>query len=93
MLNYFGPRHSGSFAVALALPMLLVVVTIILLAAPHLTFTHLEPLHDDFRHVWVSFVGVILALSGVEDIANLTGTLKPDSGSVIGRPESRQRGC
>ena len=33
------------------------------------------------------FVGVILALSGVEAIANLTGTLKPDSGSVFGRPK------
>jgi amino acid transporter len=89
-LNYFGPRHSGSFAVALALPMLLVVITIILLAAPHLTFSHLEPLHEDFRHVWVSFVGVILALSGIEDIANLTGTLKPDPDSVIGRPKVGQ---
>ena len=79
VLNYFGPRHSGSVAVALALPTLLVVVAIILLAVPHLTFAHLEPLHEDFGHVWVSFVGVILALSGVEAIANLTGTLKPDS--------------
>ena len=87
VLNYFGPRHSGSVAVALALPTLLVVILIILLAAPHLTFAHLEPLHEDLGHVWVSFVGVILALSGVEAIANLTGTLKPDSGSVIGRPK------
>ena len=87
VLNYFGPRHSGSFAVALAIPTLLVVIAIILLAVPHLTFTHLEPLHENFAHVWVSFVGVILALSGVEAIANLTGTLRPDSGSVIGRPK------
>ena len=36
VLNYFGPRHSGSFAVALALPTLLVVIAIILLAVPHL---------------------------------------------------------
>lgn len=87
VLNYFGPRHSGSFAVILALPTLVVVVSIILLAAPHLTLAHLEPPHEDFSNVWVSFVGVILALSGVEAIANLTGTLKPDPGSVIGRPK------
>ncbi len=86
VLNYFGPRHSGSFAIGLALPTLLVVLMIILLSVPHLTFAHLEPLHEDLRHVWVSFVGVILALSGVEAIANLTGTLKPDAGSVFGRP-------
>ena len=35
----------------------------------------------------MAFVGVILALSGVEAIANLTGTLKPDRGSVIGHPK------
>ena len=52
----------------------IVVVAIILLAAPHFTFAHLEPPHEDFGHVWVAFVGVILALSGVEAIANLTGT-------------------
>ena len=86
-LNYFGPRHSGSFALALALPTLVVVVAIILLAAPHLTVAHLEPPHEDFGHVWVAFVGIILALSGVEAIANLTGTLKPDRGSVIGHPK------
>ncbi|HEY5744198.1 MAG TPA: universal stress protein [Terrimicrobiaceae bacterium] len=87
LLNYFGPRHSGSLAVALAMPTLIVVVSIILLAVPHLTLAHLEPPHEDFRHVWVSFVGVILALSGVEAVANLTGILKPDRGSVIGHPK------
>ncbi len=86
-LNYFGPRHSGSFALALALPTLVVVVAIILLAVPHLTTAHLEQPHEDFGHVWVAFVGIILALSGVEAIANLTGTLKPDRGSVIGHPK------
>jgi amino acid transporter/nucleotide-binding universal stress UspA family protein len=86
-LNYFGPRHSGSFAVALAIPTLLTVIAIILLSVPHLSFAHLEPVHEDFRHVWVSFVGVILALSGVEAIANLTGTMKPDPDSVFGRPK------
>ena len=87
VLNLFGPRHSGSFAVALAVPTALVVVAIILLSAKFLTFHNLEPLHENFGHTWVSFVGVILALSGVEAIANLTGTLKPDKGSVIGHPK------
>ncbi len=87
VLNFYGPRHSGSLAVALALPTVVVVVLIILFSVPHLTFTHMEPLHDNFQHTWVSFVGVILALSGVEAIANLTGTMKPDRGSVIGHPQ------
>ena len=87
ILNLFGPRHSGSFAVALAIPTVLVVVAIILLSVPFLTIHNLEPLHASFSHTWVSFCGVILALSGVEAIANLTGTLKPDKGSVIGHPK------
>ncbi len=86
-LNYFGPRHSGSLAVALALPTVGVIVAIILLSLPHLTFQNLEPLHGNWGHIWVSFVGVILALSGVEAIANLTGTLKPDKDSTIDHPK------
>jgi amino acid transporter/nucleotide-binding universal stress UspA family protein len=84
VINLFGPRHSGSFAVALALPTVVVVLTIILLSVPFLTFKNLVPLHDSFGYTWTAFVAVILALSGVEAIANLTGTMKPDRGSVIG---------
>lgn len=84
ILNLFGPRHSGSFAVAFALPTVAVVIAIILLSARFLTFEHLVPMTESAGHMWVNFVSVILALSGVEAIANLTGTLKPDKGSVIG---------
>src|SRR5205085_3225657 len=36
--------------------------------------------------VWVQFVSVILALSGVEAIANLTGVMKLDRGSTVAEP-------
>src|SRR4051794_40870873 len=36
-VNFFGPKHSGSVAVSLALPMIFVVVLIIGLSIPHLT--------------------------------------------------------
>ncbi len=85
-LNYYGPRHSGSLAVGLAVPTALVVIAIILFALPHLTLANLEPPHEDFARSWVAFVGVILALSGVEAVANLTGTMKPDRGSPPGAP-------
>jgi amino acid transporter/nucleotide-binding universal stress UspA family protein len=75
-LNYFGPKHSGSFAVSLALPMVVVVIVIIALSLPHLTLSQLEPPHTSFSQNWKAFVGVILALSGVEAIANLTGVMK-----------------
>jgi len=86
VLNSFGPKHSGSMAVTLALPTVAVVVTIILLSVPHLSLTHLEPMHDSFGKNWTAFVGVILALSGVEAIANLTGVMKLDKGSTMDAP-------
>jgi amino acid transporter/nucleotide-binding universal stress UspA family protein len=85
-LNYFGPKHSGSVAVTLALPMVAVVVAIIALSAPHLSFAYLEPSHASFSKNWVAFVGVILALSGVEAIANLTGVMTLDPKSSANAP-------
>jgi amino acid transporter/nucleotide-binding universal stress UspA family protein len=86
MVNYFGPKHSGSLAVSLAVPMVVVVVSIALLALPHLTLSHLQMPHQSFSHNWTGFVGVILALSGVEAIANLTGVMKLDPGSSSEAP-------
>src|SRR5438067_1225791 len=40
-LNFFGPKHSGTMAVALAIPTVVVVVLIALFSAPHLTSLHL----------------------------------------------------
>src|SRR4051812_33749440 len=37
-VNFFGPKHSGSFAVMLALPTVVAVLAIVALSAPHLTF-------------------------------------------------------
>src|SRR5947209_3809781 len=83
LINYFGPKHSGSFAVSLAVPTVIVVVLIILWSLPHLTLKFLEPSHLSFKKNWTAFVGVILALSGVEAIANLTGVMKLDPGSSM----------
>ena len=59
-INYFVPKHSGSFAVTLALPMVVVVIGIIALSAPHLTLANLEPPHAGFGKNWVAFADVIL---------------------------------
>ena len=85
-LNWFGPRHSGSVAVALAVPTAVVVVLIIVFSIPHLTFENVEPLQGSATQIWVSFVAVILALSGIEAIANLTGIMKLDKGSTAAEP-------
>src|SRR5216117_2197739 len=86
LINCLGPKHSGSFAVALALPTAVVVIFLIALSAPHLTTRFLERPHQSFTTVWVQFVGVILALSGAESVANLTGVMKLDPGSTMEHP-------
>jgi amino acid transporter len=86
-INYFGPKHSGSLAVVLSVPTVIVVIVLVAVSAPHLTTHFLQPPHQSFSNVWVQFVGVILALSGVEAIANLTGVMKLDPGSTLGEPK------
>jgi len=66
LVNYFGPKHSGSFAVARAWPTAFVVVVLMAMSSPHLTTRFLEPRHQSLTTVWVQFVSVILALSGAE---------------------------
>ena len=85
-LNYFGPKHSGSLAVVLSVPTAIVVLVLIGVSVPHLTTQFLEPRHQHFSALWVQFVGVILALSGAESIANLTGVMKLDRGSTMDKP-------
>src|SRR5207248_140223 len=58
----------------------------IALSAPHFTTHFLEPRHQSLATIWVQFVGVILALSGAESIANLTGVMKLDPGSTMEHP-------
>src|SRR5437762_4197219 len=85
-INHYGPKHSGSLAVALALPTLVVVIVLIAISVPHLTTHFLAPRHASLGTLWVQFVGVILALSGAESIANLTGVMKLDPGSTMDQP-------
>src|SRR5207302_2217975 len=86
-INWFGPKHSGTLAVALAAPTVVVVIVLIALSVPHLTTQFLEPRHENLGTLWVQFVSTILALSGVEAIANLTGVMKLDPGSSPEHPK------
>ena len=91
-LNYFGPKHSGSLAVVLSVPTAIVVLVLIGVSAPHLTTRFSSRDTNTFGTLWVQFVGVILALSGAESIANLTGVMKLDPGSTMDHPKvSRAR--
>jgi amino acid transporter/nucleotide-binding universal stress UspA family protein len=87
-LNFFGPRHTGGLAFLIAVPTVAVVVLLGTFALPHLgeAWHHVEPLSGGFAKNWRGFVGVVLALSGVEAIANATGVMKLNPGSSDHRP-------
>src|SRR3982075_3344005 len=52
-INWFGPKHSGSLAVVLALPTVIVVVALIAVSIPYLTTHFLEPRHESLSMLWV----------------------------------------
>jgi len=88
LLNLLGPKQTGGLAFLVSLPTALVVIILGLFSLPHLgqAFAHLQPLHGTFAQNWAGFVGIVLALSGVEAIANATGVMKLDPGSTDEHP-------
>jgi amino acid transporter/nucleotide-binding universal stress UspA family protein len=88
LLNLLGPKQTGGLAFLVSIPTALVVIALGLFSLPHLgqAFVHLEPLHGTLAKNWAGFVGIVLALSGVEAIANATGVMKLDPGSTDEHP-------
>jgi len=88
LLNIFGPRHTGGLAFLVSVPTAVVVVLLGIFCLPHLgTAVHnVEPLTGGFWTNWKGFVGVVLALSGVEAIANSTGVMKLNPGTTDANP-------
>jgi len=87
-LNFFGPKHTGGLAVLVSVPTAIVVVLLGVFAIPHLgdAVAHTQPLQGGFFHNWNAFVAIVLALSGVEAIANSTGIMKLNPGSSPQKP-------
>ena len=87
-LNLFGPRHTGGMAILIGMPMLIVTVALAMFCLPHLgeAWHNVQPLSGGFGKNWMSFVGVVLALSGVEAVANATGVMKLNPGSTDEKP-------
>src|SRR6184192_1112689 len=88
LLNLLGPKQTGGLAFLVSIPTVIVVITLGLFALPHMSeaFGHLQPLHGTVGQNWFAFVGIVLALSGVEAIANATGVMKLDPGSTDENP-------
>jgi nucleotide-binding universal stress UspA family protein len=88
LLNLLGPKQTGGLAFLVSIPTVLVVIVLGLFSLPHLghALANIEPLHGGFGHNWFAFVGIVLALSGVEAIANATGVMKLDPGTTEENP-------
>ena len=88
LLNFFGPRHTGNLALIIALSCVTIVLLLGALALFHLpeAAQAVQPLEGGFKTNWVNFVGVIVALSGIEAIANTTGVMRLDKGSSYAKP-------
>ena len=87
-LNYFGPKHTGGLAFLVSVPTMTVVALLAIFAVPHLpdAVHNLKHLEGGFFKNWNGFVGVVLALSGVEAIANSTGVMKLNPGCTDANP-------
>lgn len=87
-LNYFGPRHTGGLAFLIAVPTVIVVVLVGMFSLPHLgeAFSQVQSLPNDPGKNWQAFVGIVLALSGVEAVASSTGVMRLNPGSTMDKP-------
>src|SRR5260370_37132413 len=88
LLNLLGPKQTGGLAFLISVPTMIIVITLGLFSLPHLgeAFANLQPLQGTLSQNWFAFVGIVLALSGVEAIANATGVMKLDPGSTDAQP-------
>jgi amino acid transporter len=80
LFNLMGPKHTGGFAIAAAVGMMAITLLITFGALPQVSWADLPKrighLYQPIGDLWVAFVSIVLALSGVEAIANLTGVMK-----------------
>lgn len=76
--NLMGPKHTAAYAMFAAIGMMVITLLIVIFALPQIDWGHLQwgRLFHPPGDLWYGFVYIVLALSGVEAIANLTGVMK-----------------
>ena len=82
VMNYFGLRRVSVLALWVAMATLVLTLVVAAFSIPHLAqgwhrIAPISSLSGDIRHKWFNFVSVVLALSGVEAVANMTGVMVP----------------
>ncbi len=77
VFNWYGPKNSGTLALAISVVTLIALATIILTSAPTaVSSAHISPPAGGFFKNWGIFVGIILSISGIEAVSNMTGLMK-----------------
>jgi amino acid transporter len=77
-VNLMGPQHSGRYAIVAAVGMIFITLIVLLFAIPQINWATLDlgSLNHHPFQMWHAFVAIVLALSGVEAIASMTGVMK-----------------
>lgn len=77
VLNYVGPKRAGTFALAVAIAAIAATVLVAAACLKDLPigWERISPPQGSATSIWSSFANVVLALSGIEAIANLTGIM------------------
>jgi amino acid transporter/nucleotide-binding universal stress UspA family protein len=76
-LNYVGSRRAGAFALVVAVSAIAITAALASSTVTHVPagLEALTPPRGSPWNIWLTFVAVVLALSGVESIANMTGIM------------------
>ncbi len=80
-INWFGPRGMGRIALVIALATVILTAITAIFSLPYLHHMKIDfPVSDRYSlaawgDAWVAFTEVVLALSGIEAIANMTGVM------------------
>lgn len=76
LLNQFGPTKTGTIAMLVAIATIILTLIIGIACLPHVPEMRVEsPFNKGMWTSWVGFTEIVLALSGVEAVANMTGIM------------------
>ncbi len=77
VINYIGPRHAGTFALVVAVATFVLTLVLAAFSLPYLDdgWRAVQRPEGTLGQHWSTLVSVVLALSGVEVIANMTGIM------------------
>lgn len=79
LFNLLGPKHTAAYAVFAAVGMMAITLLVTVAAIPQIRWSEIDWTGIWWHPpgtLWLSLVYVLLALSGVEAIANLTGVMR-----------------